>query len=98
NLPVLREFELMFRLARRLEEVAAEVKPDLIHAHSPALNGAPALRAGRRLGLPVLYEVRALWEDAAVDLGHAREWGPRYRATRALEGMVLKGAGEIACI
>lgn len=97
-LPVLHEFELMARLARRIKEAVAEVKPDLIHAHSPALNGLPAVRVGRRLGLPVLYEVRALWEDAAVDLGHAGEWGPRYRATRALESIVLSRAGEVACI
>ena len=31
--------------------------------------GIPALRAARRAGLPLVYEVRALWEDAAVDLG-----------------------------
>lgn len=94
----LHEAELMLRLARRVEEVALATRPDLIHAHSPALNGAPALRAGRRLGLPVMYEVRGFWEDAAVDLGHAREWGPRYRATRALETFVLKRADAVACI
>ena len=98
DLPALREFALMRRLATRLGEVVAEVKPDLIHAHSPALNGLPAVRVGRRLGVPVVYEVRALWEDAAVDLGHAREGGLRYRATRALESMVLKGAGAVTCI
>jgi PEP-CTERM/exosortase A-associated glycosyltransferase len=98
ELPVLREFALMQRLSARLEEAALELKPDLIHAHSPALNGLPAVRVGRRLGVPVVYEVRALWEDAAVDLGQAREGGPRYRATRALETMVLKRAGAVTCI
>jgi len=94
----LHEAELMLRLARRVEEVAAATRPDLIHAHSPALNGAPTLRVGRKLGLPVMYEVRGFWEDAAVDLGHATAWGPRYRATRALETFVLKRADAVACI
>ena len=28
-----------------------------------------ALRAGKRLGVPVMYEIRAFWEDAAVGNG-----------------------------
>jgi hypothetical protein len=46
----------------------------VIQAHSPVLNGIPALRVGQRLGIPVVYEVRAFWEDAAVDHGTSREW------------------------
>ena len=48
------------------------------------------LRVGRALGVPVVYEVRAFWEDAAVDHGTNREGGPRYRATRALETYALQ--------
>src|SRR5690606_33311219 len=40
-------------------------RPDVIHAHSPALCGVAAVRAGRKLGIPVVYEIRAFWEDAA---------------------------------
>ncbi len=57
----------------------ANVRPDILHAHSPVLNALPALRVGRRLGIPVVYEVRAFWEDAAVDHGTSREGGLRYR-------------------
>jgi PEP-CTERM/exosortase A-associated glycosyltransferase len=71
-------------------EVAREVQPDILHAHSPALNAIAALRVGRRLGIPVVYEIRAFWEDAAVDHGTSREWGLRYRITRALETYALK--------
>lgn len=83
---------------RRVLEVAARQKPDLLHAHSPALNGVAAIRAGRKLGLPVVYEVRAFWEDAAVDHGTSQAWGPRYRLTRALETWVLKRADHITTI
>ncbi len=85
RIPVMKEFALMGAVTRRLREVAERVKPDLIHAHSPALNAHPAIKVARRLKIPVVYEVRAFWEDAAVDHGTSREWGPRYRATRALE-------------
>lgn len=85
-------------LRRRILELAPRLRPDLIHAHSPALDGLAAILAGRRLDLPVVYEVRAFWEDAAVDHGTSREWGPRYRATRALETWVLRRAHAVTAI
>ena len=74
------------------------MKPDILHAHSPALNGVAALRAGARFNLPVVYEVRAFWEDAAVDHGTSKEWGARYRLTRQLETYVLKRADAVTTI
>ncbi len=96
--PVFTEVAMMNALARRITDVAREVKPQLLHAHSPVLNALPALRVGRRLGIPVLYEVRAFWEDAAVDHGRTREGAPRYRLTRALETYALKHADAVATI
>jgi PEP-CTERM/exosortase A-associated glycosyltransferase len=98
RLPLLREWKLMEDTARRVEEVARKVKPDLLHAHSPVLNAIPALRIGRRLSIPVVYEVRAFWEDAAVDHGTSREWGVRYRLTRNLETFALKRAHHVTTI
>ena len=98
GVPVLRELKLMRAIEQRLTEVARKVKPDAIHAHSPVLNALPALRVGRRLNIPVVYEVRAFWEDAAVDHGSAREDGLRYRATRALETYVLKRTNHVTTI
>ena len=98
GLPGLGQFALMQTLTQRLEQVAAEIKPDILHAHSPALNAIPALRVGRRLGIPVVYEVRAFWEDAAVDHGTSREWGLRYRLTRALETYAFKRVAAITTI
>lgn len=85
-------------LARRLGRVVDETRPDLIHAHSPALNGLAALRVAHRRRLPLIYEVRALWEDAAVDHGATREGSARYRLTRALESRVLRSANAVTCI
>ena len=85
RLPFFRELMEMRATAKRVGEVADQVRPDVIQAHSPLLNGYPALWTARRLGLPVVYEIRAFWEDAAVDQGQVRQDGARYRATRALE-------------
>ncbi|MDA0188938.1 MAG: glycosyltransferase, exosortase A system-associated [Proteobacteria bacterium] len=96
--PVFGELALMRQTERRLLEVAGQVRPNLLHAHSPVLNAIPALRVGRRLGLPVVYEVRAFWEDAAVDHGTTREGSARYRATRALETWALRRADHVTTI
>jgi PEP-CTERM/exosortase A-associated glycosyltransferase len=98
KIPLLCEMAAMSALQQRLESVIKTVKPDVIHAHSPVLNGIPALRVSRRHRIPLVYEVRAFWEDAAVDHGTSREWGIRYRATRALETWVLKRANAVTVI
>jgi len=84
--------------ARRLAALAAQTRPDVIHAHSPVLNALPSLWIGRRLDLPVVYEMRASWEDAAVDHGTTAEGSLRYRASRALESFALRHADEITTI
>ena len=71
---------------------------DLLHAHSPALNGLAAVQAGKRLGLPVVYEIRAFWEDAAVGNGTGSEGSAKYRLTRALENHVIRRADAVAVI
>jgi len=98
KLPIVQYRYLMKALQTRLAEVVESVRPNIIHAHSPVLNALPALAVGRATGIPVVYEVRAFWEDAAVDLGTAREWGPRYRLTRALETRALQRADAVTTI
>ena len=98
KLPVLNQLAVIDTLEKRLEEVALNIKPDVLHAHSPALNAIAALRVGRRLGIPVVYEVRAFWEDAAVDHGTSREGGLRYRLTRAMETYALKRVDAVTTI
>ena len=72
--------------------------PQILHAHSPVLNAMPALRVGKRLGIPVVYEVRAFWEDAAVDHGTTTEGSLRYRLTRRLETRALRHAAHVFTI
>lgn len=98
KLPVVEYWALMGALRTRLAEVVEKVQPDILHAHSPVLDAFPALAVGKAKDIPVVYEVRAFWEDAAVDLGTAREWGPRYRLTRAMETRALRQADAVTTI
>lgn len=84
--------------AQRIDELVLRLQPDLLHAHSPVLTVLPALKVGRQRRLPVVYEVRALWEDGAVDHGTTREGSARYRATRAVETHALKRASQVTTI
>jgi PEP-CTERM/exosortase A-associated glycosyltransferase len=79
-------------------QAARETSAELIHAHSPLVVGWPAAWAARSLGLPLVYEVRALWEDAAVDQGKTRPGSLRYRLTRALETRLLRRAEAVVTI
>ncbi len=84
--------------AARIAQVVQQDKPDLIHAHSPVLNALPALWVRLTQRLPVVYEMRASWEDAAVDHGTTTEGSARYRFSRALETFALKRADQITTI
>lgn len=96
--PGLREWRDIAALARATEATAAIWQPDILHAHSPALNGLAAIRAGRKLGLPVLYEIRAFWEDAAVGNGTGSEHSAKYWLTRQMENRAVAQADAVAVI
>ena len=88
----------MAATAARIDGLVAQFRPDIIHAHSPVLTALPALWVGRRHRLPVVYEVRALWEDGAVDHGTTRAGSPRYRMSRALETFALRRVDHVTTI
>jgi PEP-CTERM/exosortase A-associated glycosyltransferase len=98
GVPILRELAQIRATTKRLESVARLIRPNVLHAHSPVLNAIPALIVGRRLGIPVVYEVRAFWEDAATDLGTSTEGSLRYKATHALESFALRRADAVTTI
>jgi len=97
-LPIINQYRIISALQKRLHEVVEEVKPDVLHAHSPSLNGLAALKVAKQFNLPLVYEVRAFWEDAAVDHGTSSEWGLRYRLSRASETYLLKRASAVTTI
>lgn len=93
-----REWREIALLAERIDEVATEWKPDQLHVHSPVLNAMAALRVARRHDLPLIYEIRAFWEDAAVGNGTGSVNSPRYWLTRMLETHAANQADAVAVI
>jgi PEP-CTERM/exosortase A-associated glycosyltransferase len=98
KIPIAGQLFVSRTLAYRAQRVVETFKPDLIHAHSPSLVAHAALKLKRQFNIPVLYEVRSFWEDAAVDFGKAKEGDLRYRLTRAHETYALRRADAVACI
>jgi PEP-CTERM/exosortase A-associated glycosyltransferase len=98
RLPLLQHLAIADATKRRLRELIPALKPDILHAHSPVLNALATISAGRALDVPVVYEVRALWEDAAASHGTANAGGPRYLVTRALETWALRHAQAVVTI
>lgn len=96
--PVVREWLEVRALSKRLDELVSEWKPDQLHVHSPVLNALAAHGIARRRGVPLVYEIRAFWEDAAVGNGTGREGSLRYRVSRALETRAARRADAVAVI
>lgn len=94
----IREWREIGALAARIEALVKDWQPDLLHAHSPVLDAMAALRVGKRLCIPVVYEIRAFWEDAAVGNGTGREGSAKYFLTRQLETHAVKSADAVAVI
>ncbi len=92
------QFQVVAKLFSSLKRVIALEQPDVLHVHSPALNVLPALVLGRKLGIPVVYEIRAFWEDAAVDHGSYREFSWKYRLVHALETWACRRVHHIAVL
>ncbi|WP_174291104.1 TIGR04063 family PEP-CTERM/XrtA system glycosyltransferase [Sphingomonas bacterium] len=88
----------LWAFARAIDRAVDLFRPDILHAHSPAIDAIAALLVARRRQLPLVYEIRAFWEDAAVGNGTGREGSLRYRATRALEIWAVARADGVAVI
>jgi PEP-CTERM/exosortase A-associated glycosyltransferase len=98
RVPVVNQLDVVAALRRRLEGIVRDWRPQVIHAHSPCLNGLAAASVAGRHALPLVYELRASWEDAAVSHGTTTEGSLRYRLSRALETRVVRGADAVTTI
>jgi PEP-CTERM/exosortase A-associated glycosyltransferase len=95
---MVRQMASVAALAKQVKRLAAELKVDLIHAHSPSLNGLAAAQAAKALSLPWVYELRYYEEDAAVDRGKTRHNSLRYRLAARLEQQTLEQANAVTTI
>ena len=98
GLSFFKEGRLISRLAARIRKVVKTEEVELIHSHSPSLNGLASLWVASRLRLPFLYEARAFWEDAAVNHGTFGEQSIRYRVSRSIETFLFGRADGVVTI
>ena len=96
--PIVREWAVVRSLRDRILDVIERQPVSVVYAHSPALCGLAGLQAARRRGLPFVYEVRAFWEDAAVDQKRTQVTSLRYRLGRGLESYVARHADAVSAI
>lgn len=83
---------------RAVDRAVRAFRPDILHAHSPVLDALAGLAIARRRRLPLVYEIRAFWEDAAVGNGTGTVGSARYRTTRAVESWACRRADAVAVI
>jgi glycogen(starch) synthase len=95
---LLREWRDISAHSDAIEALVREWRPDIIHAHSPVLNAIAAQRVANRHHIPLLYEIRAFWEDASVGNGTGTEGSPRYWLTKQLETHAVRAADAVAVI
>ena len=80
-----------------LEKVATNLRPDLLHAHSKHDNAQLSLAVGRRIGLPVLYEVRGFLEETWRSRGGDPNTD-RYRMSKDAETWCMQHADLVVTI
>ena len=93
-----REWREVAALAAAIGKVCDEWRPEVLHAHSPALCGLAAARVAKARGIPLVYEIRAFWEDAASGNGTGRDSTVKYWLTRRLENHVIAQAHAVVTI
>ena len=69
-----------------------------MHAHTPVRTGLPALWAARRARIPIVYELRGLWEETAVQRGRMTRRALRFRVSRRLETWLMRRVDALAVI
>ena len=84
--------------ADRVVELALRDRPAVLHAASNYLNGLAAIHAGRRMGIPTIFEVRGYWHitQASLDEDHAAT--EDFRLAERMEIDAARGADRVITI
>lgn len=95
---VVEEKVLIRYFTKQIIDVTKKLDIDLIHAHTPYRVGLPSLKAARKQRIPLIYEMRGMWEETAVANGRWLENGPAYKRFRRFETKVLRKSDGVICI
>lgn len=71
-LPIIRTIYTMPQFKNKVKELIQNIKPDIIHSHSPKSVGLAGLSISKFNRIPFIYEVRGLWEETALALNKDR--------------------------
>ncbi|MEA5446309.1 glycosyltransferase family 4 protein [Gammaproteobacteria bacterium AB-CW1] len=84
--------------ARAVEKLARKRRPAILHGASNHINGIAAVWAGRRLGIPSIFEVRGLWELTRISRQPEFENSELYRMIVKLETQACLEADRVIAI
>lgn len=89
--------ERLDRYADEVTELARRLDVDVIHAHSRHDNAQAAVVAGRRLGVPVVYEVRGFIEETWRSRG-GDPLADEYRLFKRAETACMQAADAVVTL
>jgi glycosyltransferase involved in cell wall biosynthesis len=93
-----RRLKAFFAYALRAGTYAARIGGDIVFASSTPLTVAlPGMYASRRLGVPLVFEVRDLWPDVPIAMGALRPGLPTYLARR-LEWTTYRHSAHVVAL
>ncbi len=98
RLPILRELSDIITAMVYIKKLIKQHDYDYLHIHSPVLGVMAAVLARFFAGhknLKIVYEIRAFWEDAAVDHGTLTENSFKYKTIHWLETIGCKMVDHI---
>lgn len=90
--------EYVAEYASRIETLAHQHRPGVIHAASNHLNGLAAVVAARRLGIPSIYEVRGIWEFTQLSSNPQYSQTLIYKMRLRLELEAMRAADLVVAI
>lgn len=87
-----------FTFTARLNQLIREIRPDIVHVHTPFYCMMPFFLLSRLYHFKIVYEVRGLWEETAVANGRIEQGGLIYKLIRYLENLAFMSADHIVTI
>jgi len=94
----LKRYCISYNYLKELERISANEMPDVIHAHSDYLNGLRASQVGKKLGIPVLYEVRGLWAETGVANEGLTERSWKYKFINYMNKKAFHLVDHVCCL
>ncbi len=93
-----RKFAAARYFRTRVIEVCRAVSPDIIHAHSPFYCGEAGLAAANAFNIPMIYEMRSLWEQTAQASSGLSPLSIKFNYIRFVETGVVRKADAVVAI